>query len=129
MITNLGLSIMMAACGVLGIAQADSTEDTGVVFVGLYMIVFALILSVFEMNQMRPNCGLDNLWKRNFGFLYGPNGKGIYMCFIAILCFGLDKPYELALASGIVIGFFGVFQLLLAWWYPQYFDKKEKYTP
>ena len=78
---------MMAATGVLGIWQADSTSDTGVVFMGLYMLIFALILAIFEISQLRPTMGIDNLWKRNFGFLYGPIGRGIYMIFIAILRF------------------------------------------
>merc|ERR1719235_2417091 len=100
---------MMAATGVLGILQAASTDDTGVVFMGLYMIIFSLILAVFEISQLRPSMGIDNLWKRNFGFLYGPFGRGIYI-FIAILCFGIDKPYQLALASGVVIIFVGTVQ-------------------
>ena len=120
---------MMAATGVLGILQADSTDDTGVVFMGLYMIIFSLILAVFEVSQLSPSMGIDNLWKRNFGFLYGPLGRGAYMLFIAILCFGIKKPYELALASGVVIIFFGTSQILMSLWYPQYFDKKEKYQP
>ena len=82
LIANLGLATMMGATGVLGIAAADSASDTGVVFIGLYMLVFSLILLIFEINQLRPNSGVDNLWKRNFGFLYGPVGKGLYMIFI-----------------------------------------------
>ena len=120
---------MMAATGVLGIWQADSTSDTGVVFMGLYMLIFALILAIFEISQLRPTMGIDNLWKRNFGFLYGPIGRGIYMIFIAILCFGIEKPYDLALASGVVIIFFGCIQIFMSIWYPRYFDKKEKYQP
>ena len=73
--------------------------------------------------------GIDNLWKRNFGFLYGPVGRGMYMVFIAILCFGISDPYELALASGVVIAFFGCLQIFISLCYPQYFDKKEKYVP
>ena len=108
---------MMAATGVLGIWQADSTSDTGVVFMGLYMLIFALILAIFEISQLRPTMGIDNLWKRNFGFLYGPIGRGIYMIFIAILCFGIEKPYDLALASGVVIIFFGCIQIFMSIWY------------
>lgn len=129
MIINLGLSCMMAATGVLGIMASDSTSDTGVIFMGLYMLIFALILAVFEISQLRPSMGIDNLWKRNFGFLYGPIGRGIYMIFIAILCFGIEKPYDLALASGIVIIIFGSLQIFVSLWYPRYFDKKDKYQP
>ena len=119
----------MASTGAIGIKNAGSVEDTGTVFVGLYLILFASILFIYELAQVCPCSALDNLWKRNFGFLYGPNGKGLYMCFISILSFGLSNPYDLALATGFCVGFFGILIMVLAWKYPENFDKKEKYVP
>lgn len=75
----LGGAIMMAAAGALGIKDANSVNDTGLVFIGLYMHIFAAILFCYEAIQIRPCEILDTFYKRNFGFLYGPNGKGAYL--------------------------------------------------
>lgn len=69
----------MAATGALGVKNSSSVNDTGVVFVGIYMIVFAGILFAFEMVQIYPTETFDLPMKKNFGFLYGMFGKGFYM--------------------------------------------------
>jgi hypothetical protein len=75
----MGAAIMMACAGALGIKNANSVSDTGLVFIGLYMHIFAAILFCYEAIQIRPCDVLDTFYKRNFGFLYGPNGKGAYL--------------------------------------------------
>ena len=62
-----------------GIAGSDSINDSAVVFVGLYMILFSAILVGYELAQCRPASSLDNLLKKNVGFLYGPIGKSVYI--------------------------------------------------
>lgn len=79
LIMNLGLMIFMAATGALGIGGSDNVDDTGVVFVGIYLIVFAAILTFFEIAQLCPGGRLDEFVKRNFGFLYGNIGKGLFL--------------------------------------------------
>lgn len=76
---TMGVSVMMAACGALVVNTADSVNDTGVVFIGVYMCLFAAILFCYELIQLKPIEKLDGVYKENFGFLYGPNGRGIYM--------------------------------------------------
>lgn len=78
-VVTMGVSVMMAASGALVIGQADSVNDTGVVFIGLYMCLFAAILFFYELIQVKPIENIDRVYKENFGFLYGPNGRGIYM--------------------------------------------------
>jgi hypothetical protein len=80
----MGAAVMMAAVGALGIKDAGSINDTGLVFIGLYMEIFAAILFCHESIQIRPCDALDNFYKRNFGFLYGPNGKGAYLILCAL---------------------------------------------
>lgn len=79
LVVNLGLMIFMAATGALGIGNANNVNDSGVIFVGIYLIVFAGILTVFEISQLCPGGRLDDFVKRNFGFLYGNIGKGLYL--------------------------------------------------
>lgn len=76
---TMGIAVMMAATGALVVAKADSVNDTGIVFIGLYMCLFAAILFCYELIQIKPIEKLDGIYKENFGFLYGPNGRGIYM--------------------------------------------------
>jgi hypothetical protein len=75
----MGAAVMMACAGALGIKNANNVNDTGLVFIGLYMHIFAAILFCYEAIQIRPCDVLDTFYKRNFGFLYGPNGKGAYL--------------------------------------------------
>jgi hypothetical protein len=76
---NIGFSVLASAAGALGIAGANSVNDTAVVFVGLYLILFSAILVGFEVSQFRPGTALDQIMKKNLGFLYGPVGRSIYI--------------------------------------------------
>jgi hypothetical protein len=79
MFMHVGLSLMVSWNGALAITSADSAKDAGSIFVGLYMILFAIILFTFEVLQLMPLEALDNIYKKNFGFLYGNLGKSFYM--------------------------------------------------
>ena len=64
----MGAAVMMACAGALGIKNANNVNDTGLVFIGLYMHIFAAILFCYEAIQIRPCDVLDTFYKRNFGF-------------------------------------------------------------
>jgi hypothetical protein len=84
--------------------------------------LFAAILFLFETIQIRP-CDLpQRIYKRNFGFLFGVKGKAIFMIFIAFLNFGLSKPKDLALGTGIVLIVFGAVQILIHLKWPEYME-------
>lgn len=75
--------IFLAATGALGIGNAGSSgniNESGVVFVGIYMILFAAIVFIYEISQVLPSKSLDETIKKNFGFLYGVIGKGLFIC-------------------------------------------------
>jgi NADH:ubiquinone oxidoreductase subunit 2 (subunit N) len=48
-IINLGLMIMLSSTGAIAIQQSDIIDDTGIIFIGTYMVIFALIFSVFDV--------------------------------------------------------------------------------
>ena len=96
----MGISVMMAATGAIGLASVDDIDHAGDIFVGLYMMyvyvvtiffwyfrltlycvrsLFAAILFIFETIQIRPCDFPQRVYKRNFGFLYGVKGKAIFM--------------------------------------------------
>jgi hypothetical protein len=77
-------------------------------------------------------CGyIDEVWKKNFGFLYGVGGKSLFIIFMAILAFGIDEPKvkAMAISTGVIVLFGGVVQGIIYWKWPEYFDKKEKFVP
>lgn len=76
---NLGLSFMVAATGAIAVGDVNNVDDSGQVFVGLYIILFSAILFTFEVLQLKPNSKLDDIFKKNFGFLYGNIGKPCYL--------------------------------------------------
>jgi len=79
MFCNLGMMIFLAATGALGIQQSDSVNDTSVVFVGIYLILFAAIVFIYEIAQLCPDSSVDSFFKRNFGYLYGIIGKSLFI--------------------------------------------------
>jgi len=128
-IINLGLMVLMAYTGSQGIAQSKSINDTGAIFVGIYMILFAGILAFQELSVVIPFAPFLDFMKRNVGFLFGVIGKGMYILFMGILTFGLSQPYQLALATAIVVSAWGPIFIGIYLMAPRYFDVVEKFSP
>ncbi|RYG62484.1 hypothetical protein EON64_17785 [archaeon] len=117
LVVNMGAMVFMAATGAIGIANTDSINDTGVIFVGIYMLLFASVQFVFEISQLCPSSSLNTVMKKNFGFLYGTIGKGLFMLFMGILAFGLNpsgkQAKSMAIACGILVSAWGVLLILI----------------
>ena len=152
-VLNLGFMVMMSAAGFLGIQSAQSISDSSTIIVGLYMFLFAVIMGLYEILQIYPCTGVDTFYKKNFGFLYGVTGKCAFLIFMAVLCFGLVTPntaqsttttgsstpatpqglniqnqaQQLAVATGILVGLWGIIQYAVYWKFPQLFDEKTKF--
>tara|TARA_B110000090_G_C13257258_1_gene398877 strand:- start:189 stop:632 length:444 start_codon:yes stop_codon:yes gene_type:complete len=133
----LGVMAGSRSSNAIGVEEADlasnapmTQEELGNVFVGIYMVLFALILFLFEMSQL-CKCwdAFDNAVKRNFGFLYGQIGKCCYTLFMAILVFGLTEPRDIALSCGIIVGLWGPVQVIYWMRFPDHFDEVVKYQP
>ncbi|EWM25099.1 Golgi apparatus membrane protein TVP15 [Nannochloropsis gaditana] len=77
---NMGLACLMAFSAVNGILKIAQLQlDT--FFVALYMFIFAAILFFFELCQFKYVAFIDNVFRRNFGFMYGSRGKALYIIF------------------------------------------------
>ena len=132
---NVGLPVTLALVGAYGIKESTNIDDAQVVFMGIYLILFAAILFIFEFLQLLPLESLDLMYKKNFGYLYGVNGKGMYTLLIGIFAFGLTgesvttTTSELAQAIGILVAIWGVLQMIVNVVFPDFYDKKEKYQP
>ena len=81
-----------AAAAAEATAAANAKEETYLVsepFLAVYMILFAVLLFLYELMYWSPLEALNANIRKNFGFLYGLRGKGLYLIFVGCLCFGL----------------------------------------
>ena len=80
------IPVLLAFTGALGVKQVNDSKDTSnsaasIIFIGIYMIVFAATLFIYEILKLLPDsisAYTDSIFKKNFGFLYGPYGRGFY---------------------------------------------------
>jgi hypothetical protein len=90
---NIGLAAMMASLGVLTLIEIhkNGVGDFSEPFLASYMIMFAVLLFVYECMWWKAIPGLNKTLRKNFGFMYGIRGKGLYLIFVAFLCLGLGR--------------------------------------
>uniref|UniRef100_A0A7S4EE86 Uncharacterized protein n=1 Tax=Pseudo-nitzschia australis TaxID=44445 RepID=A0A7S4EE86_9STRA len=98
---NIGLAALMTVLGVLTIIQVHLTgiNDLSEPFLAFYMILFAVLLFLYELMWWSPMKKLNKDMRKNFGFMYGLRGKGLYLIFVAFLCFGLGKDAKVAILN------------------------------
>jgi hypothetical protein len=78
-VITLLLCTLMTITASVGFTYVNGINETGQVLVAFYLIVFALILAIFEIIEIRPIESLDAIYRRNFGFLYGTKGKSFFI--------------------------------------------------
>eukprot|EP00549_Striatella_unipunctata_P017406 CAMPEP_0118697266 /NCGR_PEP_ID=MMETSP0800-20121206/14384_1 /TAXON_ID=210618 ORGANISM="Striatella unipunctata, Strain CCMP2910" /NCGR_SAMPLE_ID=MMETSP0800 /ASSEMBLY_ACC=CAM_ASM_000638 /LENGTH=194 /DNA_ID=CAMNT_0006596625 /DNA_START=235 /DNA_END=819 /DNA_ORIENTATION=+ len=129
-IVNIGIGGMMATLAVLGILSIDEkidiTGDLSLIFVSAYMLIFALLLVIYEAMWWSAIPSLNRSMRKNFGFMYSFNGKAFYMIFIAFMTLGLESVTSVELlryATGVAFLAMGVFHLFLAFTQPEVVDK------
>lgn len=96
-------------------------------FLAAYMILFALLLFCYELMWWAPVPAINRTLRKNFGFMYGLKGKGVYMIFVAFLCLGLKDESNhtikiLNWATGIAFLFVGVLHFFLICSNPEFLD-------
>ncbi len=87
------------------------------------MILFAMLLALHEVNEVRPLSTVEGILLRNFGFLFKPFGKGCFIIFIAFLNFGLTVNSQLGLATGICLSIVGAGYIFIYLRSPQVFER------
>jgi hypothetical protein len=103
-------AVMMGALGVLTIIKVHESGpgDFSELFLVAYMVMFVVLLFIYKLQRWQAIPHTNKPLRRNFGFLYGPRGKGLYWIAVACLCLGLGsdtKVKELNYAMGA--SFFG----------------------
>ncbi len=132
LITHTIICLLLSTASALGIQSSYATSANTVV-VGLYILLFSLILLVYEIVQVGAKCctnrldWIDLLWKKNFGFLYGPLGRGGYVMFVGTLMFGISG--SLATGAAIFCIVWGIALILISYQYKNLFEEKQKFDP
>lgn len=120
---------MMTALGVLTLIEFSGVSDTSAAFLAAYMIVFATLLGAYEVMWWIGIPWINKMLRKNFGFLYGLKGKGLYLIFVAFLCLGLkndsfSKQVKiLTWATGISFLAIGVLHLFIVCVHPTISEK------
>lgn len=109
----------MAALGVLTLINftgGKSTEDFSEAFLAVYMVLFAVLLFMYELMWWMSMPAVNKVLRKNFGFMYGLRGKGLYLVFVAFLCIGLgsdNSVQALTWATGISYLVVGVLHMFI----------------
>lgn len=96
-IFSIGLSAMMCCLGVFGIMESKELAE---IFVSVYMILFSVLLFLYELlwwSGQLPCCNaakVNRNLRTNFGFMYGVKGRAGYLIFVAFLVIGLKNDVE-----------------------------------
>ena len=81
---------MMCCLGVYGfLDQPKGNFDIAECFVSVYMILFSVLLFLYELMWWKSIDSVNKNLRMNFGFLYGVRGKALYLIFVAFLVIGL----------------------------------------
>ena len=98
-IVDFGLSALMATLGITSLIEMDipNLDEITEAFLAVYMVIFAVLLALYEFIWWQPIASLNKTFRKNFGFMYGLKGKGFYLIFIAFLCLGLWKDEATAI--------------------------------
>eukprot|EP00540_Astrosyne_radiata_P014655 CAMPEP_0116822440 /NCGR_PEP_ID=MMETSP0418-20121206/269_1 /TAXON_ID=1158023 /ORGANISM="Astrosyne radiata, Strain 13vi08-1A" /LENGTH=195 /DNA_ID=CAMNT_0004450553 /DNA_START=33 /DNA_END=620 /DNA_ORIENTATION=+ len=122
-ILDICLAGLMATLGVLTILtfRSFSPSDFSEGFLAGYMIIFACLLFAYEMMWWSGVPSVNKVLRKNFGFLYGIKGKGLYLIFVAFLCLGLgnDKSVQtLTYVTGVAFLVVGILHIVVALFHP-----------
>jgi hypothetical protein len=93
------------------------------------VLLFATLLFFHEISQFYPIEKIDEIVRKNFGFLYKPLGKGGFMVFIAFLNFGISVDTTMGTITGIVLAIVGVGYILLYLQNPDAFEEEPANLP
>mmetsp|Transcript_17919 Transcript_17919/g.38743 ORF Transcript_17919/g.38743 Transcript_17919/m.38743 type:complete len:129 (-) Transcript_17919:138-524(-) len=110
---------MMCCLGVFGIIEQTQLAE---IFVSIYMILFAVLLFIYELMWWKSIDSVNKNLRMNFGFMYGIKGKAAYLIFVAFLVIGLKDDVSVAFLRYMTGGCFlgtGVLMLFLHFTKPE----------
>ena len=129
-VIDLFLMLMLSSTGASAIQLVNQINDTGVIFIGLYMILFSVIYMVFDAFVILYRVQrVAIFYKKNFGFFQGPLGRSVFLIFSGFFSFGIAQPRDLALSTGFLVIIWGIIYAAASFKWPQYFLRGNKIVP
>jgi len=110
---SIGLAAMMCCLGAFGIMEQTELAE---IFVSIYMILFSVLLFLYELMWWYSIDSVNVNLRKNFGFMYGVRGKALYLIFVAFLVIGLKNDVSVKFLRYMTGGCFlgtGVLMLFL----------------
>lgn len=89
------------------------TNNLGVLFLALYVWFFALLIFCFELALTV----VSRLIAQNFGFLYNPISRCLFLFFVMMMCYELGLIGKIVMAMLAVIGSVNIYVVIK---HPQY---------
>lgn len=96
------------------IASTSSTLSSG--FLAMYLLFFSCMLCCFEIAYKTISIYLV----QNFGFLYNPYGKFVFLTFVGMVCFQLSTMGKVMFGLLILYGLVNIYVNFIHPKYPQY---------
>eukprot|EP01084_Bolivina_argentea_P024013 44823_1 len=102
-VVNILLCALLAWAGIEGLGVKGNPTEF---FLGLYVLLFAVLLFTYEILRILPENSVNDKMKSNFGWLYGYIGLGSFLIFAGALNFGIredisDQGKKVTLWTGI----------------------------
>jgi hypothetical protein len=95
-------------------ASTSTTLSSG--FLAMYLLFFSCMLCCFEIAYKSVSIYLV----QNFGFLYSPYGKFIFLTFVGMVCYQLSTMGKVMFGLLILYGFVNLYVNFIHPKYPQY---------
>ena len=116
----------MTCLGVFAISKNLAINNFQEWFIASYMILFSVLLFLYEFMWWCTIKSLNKELRKNFGFIYKIHGKALYLILVACLCIGIspDTLQELDWLrwfTGIAWGAVGVLMIIVQITRPDFF--------
>ena len=128
------LTAYLCCSGVFALIGAAGLKDLDEVFLGLYVLLFALGIFAFEatrfVSSSDPAQYVEAVYRRNFGFMLKAPTRGMFLIFVGFMALGLNSPIKyLTLFCGILTVVTGIVYILLACRDPDLFSEASTSSP
>lgn len=102
-ISMITVSILCIITSWYNLAQASNSVSTN--FLAVYVFFFSMIICCYELALKQAAV----LIVQNFGFMYNPVGRSIFLTFLAILLFQLSTMGKVMFAILIIMGIIQIY--------------------